>query len=126
MAKRLRTALSSLIVIFASAAETSFESEIAAWRKDRESRLKAPDGWLSLVGLHWLKPGKNEAPGRAGSFTLSGDKVLFSAAPGANVILNGKPVKTVTLQDDRNNKPDILEFGGMKLNVIRRGQRFGI
>ena len=29
------------------------------WRKERMESLARPDGWLSLAGLFWLKPGDN-------------------------------------------------------------------
>ena len=29
---------------------------IEAWRAKRLERLQSPTGWLSLVGLEWLKP----------------------------------------------------------------------
>jgi uncharacterized protein (DUF1684 family) len=122
------------------AADAAFESEILSWRKDREARLKAPDGWLSLAGLFWLKTGRTEAgsspsaaiqlpkraPARAGWFTLEGEQVSFSAAPGTTVTINGKPQSTGRLQDDSRGKPDIVEIAGLKLYVIRRGKRLGI
>ena len=37
----------------------SYESQIQAWRTQRVERLKSPNGWLSLIGLEWLKEGKN-------------------------------------------------------------------
>src|SRR4051812_8530919 len=30
-----------------------------AWHAQRIERLKADDGWLTLVGLHWLNEGDN-------------------------------------------------------------------
>ena len=30
------------------------QQEIIEWRKDRIAKLSTPDGWLSLVGMHWL------------------------------------------------------------------------
>ena len=38
--------------------ETYFNS-IKEWRKAYEERLGAPDGWLSISGLYWLKEGEN-------------------------------------------------------------------
>ena len=32
-----------------------WQTELAAWRTQREQELAAPDGWLTLVGLEWLK-----------------------------------------------------------------------
>ena len=37
----------------------SYESQIQAWRTQRVERLKSPNGWLSLIGLEWLKEGRN-------------------------------------------------------------------
>lgn len=31
---------------------------VVQWRKQRDASLRVPDGWLTLVGLHWLKVGK--------------------------------------------------------------------
>ena len=38
----------------------NYFAEIEKWRSDRETRLTSEDGWLTLVGLYWLKPGANE------------------------------------------------------------------
>jgi uncharacterized protein (DUF1684 family) len=124
----------------AMAAGTAFESAISSWRQDREARLKAPGGWLSVAGLFWLKPGRNEAgsapaaeirlpkraPERIGSFTLDRESVSFRATPEAKVTINGKSRPAAKLQDDRNGNPDIVEVAGLKLHVIHRGERFGI
>ena len=37
-----------------SAEDLSFLNDNQAWRIERHSRLVQPDGWTSLVGLHWL------------------------------------------------------------------------
>src|SRR5687767_3067474 len=41
----------------AKAARLAYEGEILAWRDERLARLQRPDGWLSLVGMHWITPG---------------------------------------------------------------------
>ena len=70
----------------------------AAWRSQYERELAAPDGWLTLVGLEWLKTGVNtvgsapentirlaaDAPAHAGILTVSGkapDSVIQLLAP---------------------------------------------
>lgn len=35
------------------------EQELAAWRTRRAAEISAPDGWLTLAALDWLKPGLN-------------------------------------------------------------------
>ena len=57
---------------------SDYTDSIQKWRQDREARLKAPDGWLSLTGLTWLKPGDNPVPG--GVMTLKNDQVTFRPA----------------------------------------------
>jgi len=37
----------------------SYKASIDSLRKVRVEALKQPQGWLSLIGLHWLKEGVN-------------------------------------------------------------------
>src|SRR5271163_3492985 len=67
--------------------------EEVEWRADRARRLSAPDGWLTLVGLEWLKPGKNtvglaadntirlkgHAPGHLGVIEVEGSQLKLIA-----------------------------------------------
>src|SRR5262245_23513093 len=46
--------------------DPSYAQSIESWRAERDQRLRSEDGWLTLVGLHWLEPGDNpfgSAPG---------------------------------------------------------------
>jgi hypothetical protein len=43
----------------ATADDAAWRQELAAWRAERERQVSAPDGWLTLVGMEWLKPGIN-------------------------------------------------------------------
>src|ERR1039458_6204601 len=40
-------------------AADSAKTDLLQWRAERAKQLSAPDGWLTLVGLEWLKPGRN-------------------------------------------------------------------
>ena len=48
-------------VLFPSSRSTSadWRAEVREWRLEREAELKKPDGWLSVAGLSFLKPGAN-------------------------------------------------------------------
>jgi hypothetical protein len=35
----------------------SYRAEIRQFRQQRTAELKADDGWLTVAGLFWLKPG---------------------------------------------------------------------
>ena len=52
------TSLLLAAILAAGAAPDPHRAEIEAWRAQRVERLKVPDGWLSLVGLDWIEPGR--------------------------------------------------------------------
>jgi hypothetical protein len=39
--------------------QSAWLKDLTAWRAQHTSEIGAPDGWLSLVALDWLKPGDN-------------------------------------------------------------------
>ena len=77
--------------------------DLAAWRAAREREIGAPDGWLTLVGMEWLKPGVNsvgaaldnqirlhaQAPDHIGLLTVSGTPP--SAKPHKSKPQGGQP-----------------------------------
>lgn len=122
-------------------APADFAEAHKAWRAQRHRSLSAPEGWLSLVGLHFLKPGDNTAgsdpalpvrlpgaavPARVGVFRLEGDRVVFRAEPGAGVTRNGQAVSEQVLRSDAEGAPDVLSLGPLRFHVIRRGDRFAV
>lgn len=124
----------------APADDPAVEAETRAWHEGRLSRLKAEDGWLSLVGLSWLKDGENtagsakgsavklpaSAPASVGTFHVSGAEVKFTAAPGVTVTKDGAPFAGGPVRTDAEGKPDVLALGTVKFQVIDRGGRLGV
>ena len=53
------SALAGLAVTAFAVADESFQKTEQTWRDGRVKRLSSPNGWLTLVGLHWLQPGEN-------------------------------------------------------------------
>src|SRR5271163_2935195 len=39
--------------------QASWQRDLQAWRAKRAAGLQAPEGWLSLIALGWLKEGDN-------------------------------------------------------------------
>jgi len=121
-------------------APSSYESEIAAWRAEREARLRADGGWLTVAGLFWLKDGDSRfgsdpsgeivlpaaAPSHAGVLTLHGSETSFRLEDGVAASIEGKPVTGGVLHADTSDKPDVLSMGRLTLQVIERGGRYGI
>lgn len=113
---------------------------VTTWRADRDRRLRDPDGWLGLVGLHWLRPGQNRigsdpsleivlagpgVPALAGTLALSGGAVRLE--PGsAELRLDGAPAFPAALADDIGGAPTVLGLGSLRMHLIRRGERVGL
>ncbi len=136
-----RLVLALALLLVAEANESSYQAEIEKWRHAREASLTADGGWLTVVGLFWLKEGKNtvgtarenafvlpkgSAPGKVGVFEFQNGRVSFEAALGVNVTVNGKLAATATLKPDTSGSPDILRINDLTMFVIQRGNRHGI
>jgi len=119
----------------------AYTDEVEQWKAKRLANLKGEDGWLSLVGLHWLKEGENrlgsdpssevllpegKAPRVAGSLFLNGGAVKIEARPDAGITSEGKPVASLDLQPDTSGKPTVLKLGTLTFHVIKRGERLGV
>lgn len=132
--------------------QAAHRSEIEKWQTTRVANLEKEDSWLSLVGLFWLKEGENKfgsdpknavvlprdrAPGVAGSLWLEKGRVRLTARPSVrisvtrstigDVTLNDRLVGTFDLKDDtEDGGPSILRLGTLLINVVKRGERFGV
>ncbi len=122
--------------------EGAWRAEVAAWKADRDQKLRKTDGWLSLVGLAWLKEGSNsvgsdpssavrlpagKAPARLGTIELAGGKARFVAAPGESVSVDGRKVTSIDLRDDTAEQgPTVVEREPLLFFLIRRSDRLGV
>jgi len=120
----------------------AYRKEIETWRKERAEGLKQEDGWLTLVGLYWLKPGENrfgsdpgnpvilprgKAPAVAGVLVREGDAVTLRPEPGVAITVDGHEVKPgMALSVDASGKPTMVELGSLRFYVIKRGDRLGV
>ncbi len=127
--------------------DAAWRQELAAWRAQRAAEVSAPDGWLTLVGLEWLKPGFNsfgaaagnkiqlraQAPEHMGLLTVSaktaGAPILQLLAPSGGfpqeLTVDGQPAREGQLAVT-NAKPPVLAWHGLTLAVLPRGQRFAL
>jgi uncharacterized protein (DUF1684 family) len=122
---------------------SAYDAEIGKWRAERVDRLKAPGGWLSLIGLHWLKDGRNTVgaaktndivlaagPANMGTVTLDKGKLTFESDPhdGATnpVTVDGKHVKKTALKDDASGEPTVVQAGSVSFYVIDRNGKKGL
>jgi uncharacterized protein (DUF1684 family) len=121
--------------------EDAYRAEILKWREAREEGLKREEGWLSVVGLFWLKEGKNAfgsgpdnvivlpegtSPEHVGWFELRGGKVLVALEAGVQTDVAGASTGGRELRADSTGNPDVMRMGRLSLLVIHRGEKFGI
>jgi len=113
-------------------------SDLAQWRAHRLERLTAADGWLTLIGLHWLHEG-NQAVGAAKTNdvvlakgpavlgTIAWDKTsgkvsLMLEARVSATVDGQEPKENITFSEDED-KPTLVQVGTLTLQVISRGDR---
>ena len=140
-----KTAVLILIIISLEIAgqaanlDAAYQNEYKKWQSDLNNDLRS--NWLTLVGLFWLKDGTNRVGGdqkdeiplpenkvapQIGVIEFHNGKAVFTAAAGAKVTADGKPVNTIALQPDITGKPTTLVIGDIRFLMIQRGQKFGI
>ena len=108
------------------------------WRQRRDEGLRREHGWLSLVGLEWLKPGANRVgsgaqnevvvtggPDYWGTIFLEGDQLSFLRAEGADVLINGESLDEIELVVDTAGEPTLVESGTVQWHVIFR-ESYGV
>jgi uncharacterized protein (DUF1684 family) len=112
------------------AAGSDYEQEIRRWRVERERKLRADGGWLTLIGLFWLQEGENPVgaagaarvrlpdglPQRAGVIGKRGTRITWRPDAG--------PARD--LKTDKSGNPDVIQIGRVRLTIIERGRSFGV
>lgn len=115
---RLSAGVLLLAAFIATAATSSYRDSVEQWQKERDAKLRSPDGWLALVNLVWLKPGDNAvrfAPGFPGKVRLQGQHVTL--------VENNGSEHALSYDED---KPEIIHSGSVSFYAIKRGDRFAL
>lgn len=131
--------MAGLFALALSAADTNdkYRQQVEQWRAHHQSELAEDYGWLTVVGLDWLKEGDNRvgadpsneiplppgsAPKRVAVISLHGGEAVLHPAPGVPLTLSGKRATATTLREDH----DVLAINHLKFYLIRRGDKAGI
>ena len=108
-------------------------ARVIEWWAARDERLRDPDGWLTLVGLHWLTPGENsfgtdpgndimlrgrDVPSRAGSLWLRDGEVRLQHS--------GAEIAEEPLAADVTGEPTAIDLGSLRMVIIERNGRLGL
>jgi len=127
----------------ADAARRAYDQSIEEWHAGRLERLQRPNGWLSLVGMHWIEEGPTRVgtnekfgtrlavgPDDLGTLILGKDgRIEFQPSPDAGVLIDGQPATgPVTLTSDADGTPTEVAFnkGDASFIVIKRSGRYAL
>jgi uncharacterized protein (DUF1684 family) len=119
--------------------DASFTAEENAWRAKRDESLRKPDGWTSLIGLHWIELKAHfigsdavsgirlaKGPPKMGLLQQEGDRLFFTPEKGVALTIDGQPLdRRVELHDDASESPSVVGFddGKGQMTVIARDGR---
>ena len=123
------------------ASEANWRKDLLAWRELQAKGLQAPDGWLSLAGLEWLKEGDNifgsasdnririqaDVAPHLGVLRLTHNAVSLEPPTGGfpqGLLLDGHPPRAQVLAS--GDTPSTLTDGTLTMFVIHRGDRYAL
>lgn len=148
-----RSAVSSIAMLFAlllispaalqAQSDTGYTRSIDAWHTQRIKNLSAENGWLNLVGLYWLEPGKNTfgsdkdnkivfpagtITGKAGAFVRTGDQITLIPDDRSGILINGRPIQSETLiySKDSSRHTPVISAGTLRWTIIQRDDKIGV
>jgi uncharacterized protein (DUF1684 family) len=115
-----------------------YRAAIDQWHAGRIERLRAADGWLSLIGLHAIPEGTStvgsdadcdirldaDIPAQVGVLHRDAGDLAFTPATGAEVSTDGQAIDgTLPIRTDLDGEPTIIAVGTVRFHVIVRGDR---
>lgn len=119
------------------------------WRQNRIAALQRPEGWLTLIGLHWLRAGSSsfgsgvdndlvipelqslaDRPSTLGDLVLEGSRVTLEPSPGSQITTAAAPETVVAdrllLASDHQGGPTELRAGSLSFQILERGGELGV
>jgi uncharacterized protein len=123
--------------------QSSWQTDLQAWRAQRAASLQAPEGWLSLIALGWLKEGDNsfgsaedsriqitgKAPAHIAVVRLEKGTLRLLPPPDGfpkDLQVDGQPAREQVLLADDADKPSKLTIGTITIIVIHRDDQFAL
>jgi len=120
----------------------TYAKEIEQWHQERWKELNNESGWLTLIGLYWLKEGRNtvgigpendiilpreKMPLNLGAFVVTNGAVRFETSLRGGFFVDDQSVLASQMKPDTDDKPTILHFGPfLSFQIIKRGDKLGL
>jgi uncharacterized protein (DUF1684 family) len=129
------TLLTVVSPVSGQASDRDYVAQVEQARRRREQQLVQPDGWLSLIALHFLEPGENtvgsakdnrivlpKGPAHLGTVMLdAGGETRLSLNPAAAARVDGREVLGASLVPEGHRGPTRVTCGSLTFYVIERG-----
>jgi len=120
--------------------DSEHEHQVLQWRAKKYNDLVGENGWLSLIGLFWLNPGRNligsnpmcevvlpeRAPTFLGIVELKGKAAHLHVAEGVLVHVNGKLVQKTLLKSSKDARPSYITWNDMRMVLHEHAGKYGI
>ena len=120
--------------------EADYIKSVHEWQEQRLQSLKSENGWLNLVGLHWLKEGQNpfgsneanniifpeKAPGFIGTIILYKGNISISVDKDVSVYVNDSLITERIINTDMEDNTTLFRMGSFRWHIIKRGDKYGI
>lgn len=121
--------------------KATHDKELADWKQKRLARLTSETGWLTLVGLFWLKEGENTmgsdssnaiifpagtAPAVAGSLILEKGIIRLAARPGVEMRSGDSVVTSAIMHTDADTDQTVITLGRLTFQIIKRVDQLGV
>src|SRR3981189_3653823 len=117
----------------------SWQRDLLAWREKRAANLQTPEGWLSLIGVEWLKEADNnvgsaadnkiqiaKAPAHLAVVRLEKGGALRLLPPGSGfpkeLLVDSHAAQEQALLSDDSPNRSKLSLGGLSIIVIHRDE----
>lgn len=119
----------------------SYKRSIDQWEQKRLTFLKSTEGWVNLVGLFWLQPGKNsfgsstkndfafkhqDLPAMAGFFLWANNSVTWFSAKGVQVRIKDSLIREAVVLKEGEQKGPQLVKGSLRWNIVKREDKMGV
>jgi uncharacterized protein (DUF1684 family) len=127
--------LAAALFATSARADDDYSKSVETWRVTRAADLTKADGWLTLVGRHWLQPGDNTlgtaldntvhlaaGPAHFGTVAVApGGIVTFRPAADAYALIDGLPAQTTELRYTGGLRPSRVQSGTVTFYIIQHG-----
>lgn len=120
---------------------SAYAKELEQYRAQRVADLKSETGWLTLIGLFWLKDGDNKFGSHlkneivlpkekvkpfTGTLVLKDGVVRLEAPVQSGLTSQNQPVTSLELKSDADGKPTVFTLGSLSFQIIKRGEKFAL